>query len=339
MAFQKAERKQKKARIALYGPSGSGKTYTALSLATGLGDKIAVVDTERGSASLYADRFNFDTLELSNFNANHFIEAIQDAEKAGYDVLVIDSLSHAWQGTGGILDKVNATGGNSFTDGWGKVGTPLYNKLMDTILEARVHIVACMRSKTDYVIEKNSRGKDAPRKVGVGAVMRQDAEYEFDYVGLMDETNTMTTQKTRMGEVLPDAINRPNKATGAKILAWLTSGAAQVAPAPKPAPPKADPVAQKVTELGGVIRTETQPEPAAATLSNLLTRFDALPDGTARTAALRTLKADINTEAAKRGIDPFEGRSGEALPDAEKRMRSVLDACIAKDAQPELVAA
>lgn len=256
MAFQKAERKQKKARIALYGPSGSGKTYTALSLATGLGDKIAVIDTERGSASLYADRFNFDSMELSNFNPEYFISAIADAEKAGYDVLIIDSLSHAWQGTGGILDKVTARGGNGFTDGWGKVGTPLYNKLIDTILESRLHIIACMRSKTEYVMEKNDKGKDVPKKVGMGVVMRHDAEYEFDYVGLLDDTNTMTTQKTRMGEVLPDAINRPNKATGAKILAWLTSGAAQVAPAPKPVAPKVepDPMAQKAAELGGVVR-------------------------------------------------------------------------------------
>lgn len=230
MAFQKATRTQKKARIALYGPSGSGKTYTALSIATGLGNTIAVVDTERGSASLYADKFNFDTLELSNFHPDRFIEAIHDAAKAGYDVLVIDSLSHAWQGTGGILDKVNASGGNSYTDGWGKIGTPLYNKLMDAILDAPLHIIACMRSKTDTVMEKNSKGKDAPRKVGTAPVMRQDSEYEFDYVGLLDNDNTMSTQKTRMGDTLPDSVNRPNKATGAKILTWLTSGAAQKSP-------------------------------------------------------------------------------------------------------------
>src|SRR5665811_318110 len=104
--FQKATKQRVKARFAIDGPSGSGKTFTALVAATALAEngKIAVIDTEHGSASLYSDAFSFDVLELDNYHPNNYIKAIEMAEKQGYDVIVIDSLSHAWEGEGGALD-------------------------------------------------------------------------------------------------------------------------------------------------------------------------------------------------------------------------------------------
>lgn len=155
MTFHKAVRYEKKLRMALTGPSGSGKTYTALEIATGIGGKIGLIDTERGSASLYGDKFDFDTLELEYFGVDNYVNAINAAAEAGYNVLVIDSLSHAWSGLGGVLDAVNNTRGNTFTDGWGKVGTPQQNRLMDTILSAPVHIVATIRVKMGYEVEKD----------------------------------------------------------------------------------------------------------------------------------------------------------------------------------------
>jgi len=107
MQFQKATKRQSKMRLALIGPSGSGKTYTALTLATALSKNIAVIDTERGSASLYSDKFDFDVLELHTFNPQHYIDSIEAAAKAGYTVVVIDSLSHAWEGEGGALEMVD----------------------------------------------------------------------------------------------------------------------------------------------------------------------------------------------------------------------------------------
>lgn len=225
LTFTKAERKQKKARIAIYGASGSGKTFTALSLATGLGKPIAFIDTERGSASLYSDKFNFDVLELEQFHPDKFIEAIHAAEQANYGVIIIDSITHAWQE---ILNLVDARGGNSFTDGWGKIGTPLYKKLIDAILACKAHVIVCMRSKTEYAIEEttNASGKTvkAPKKIGTAPVMRPDTEYEFDLVCFMDEANNMTISKTRMGDTVPQRVNRPTAATGKLIAQWLMSG-------------------------------------------------------------------------------------------------------------------
>ena len=136
--FRAASRQQRKGRIGLIGPSGSGKTYTALELATGFGGRIALIDTENSSSELYADRFAFDVLNLDTFAPQTYVQAIQAAEQAGYDVLIIDSLSHAWMGRDGALEMVDkATGksrsGNSFA-AWREV-TPL--ALVDAQLRAR----------------------------------------------------------------------------------------------------------------------------------------------------------------------------------------------------------
>jgi len=231
--FTKASRRQKKLRMSLAGPSGSGKTYTALAIATGLaqgkaeaaqGGKIAVLDTERGSASLYSDRFNFDVVELESFNPENYIKMIEAAGTAGYSVLIIDSLSHAWFGQGGVLDQVNKRGGNSFTDGWGKVGTPLQNRLMDAILNAPMHIIATMRVKSEYVIEADERGKSVPRRVGLKEVQREGTEYEFDIVGLLDLGNTMVIEKSRLPDLTGAIISKPNAKFAEGVLAWLNKG-------------------------------------------------------------------------------------------------------------------
>ena len=146
-------------------------------------------------------------------------------EQANYGVIIIDSITHAWQE---ILNLVDARGGNSFTDGWGKIGTPLYKKLIDAILACKAHVIVCMRSKTEYAIEEtvNASGKTvkAPKKIGTAPVMRPDTEYEFDLVCFMDEANNMTISKTRMGDTVPQRVNRPTAATGKLIAQWLMSG-------------------------------------------------------------------------------------------------------------------
>ena len=93
-----------------------------------------------------------------------------------------------------MLDQVNKRGGNSFTDGWGKVGTPLQNRLMDAMLNAPLHIIATMRVKSEYVIEPDERGKSVPRRIGLKEVQREGVEYEFDLVGLLDLSNTLTIE-------------------------------------------------------------------------------------------------------------------------------------------------
>ena len=193
-----------KLRMALAGPSGSGKTWTALTVASGLveGGKVAVIDTERGSAKKYAKYFQFDVTELSSYHPDTYVKAINDAVKFGYSALVIDSLSHAWDGDRGILSIVNDAGG-SF-DKW-KTANPILWRLISTILDADIHIIATMRVKTEYVMEpytdNQGRSKTQPRKVGLAPKMKDGIEYEFDVFAEIDMENTMTVTKSRYPEL------------------------------------------------------------------------------------------------------------------------------------------
>lgn len=225
LAFRKAVKTDAKLRMALLGPSGAGKTWTALSVATGLDvGSVAVIDTERGSASKYADDFAFDVLELDHFHPDNYIAAIRAAEEAGYGVLVIDSLSHAWAGKGGALEIVDeetarSKSGNKFI-AWGKV-TPLQNKLMDAILGSRCHVIATMRSKMKHVQGTDERGKAVIEKIGMQPIQRDDVEYEFDVVGDMDQHNTMHIMKSRCSILQGLSIDKPNGDLSRTLAGWL----------------------------------------------------------------------------------------------------------------------
>ena len=221
--FKKAERKGSFIRMALIGPSGSGKTYSALAIASGLADKVAAIDTERGSMKLYADEFGFDVLEMDSFEPENFTAAIDAASSAGYGALIIDSLSHAWMGVGGALDQVDkaakrSQSGNSFA-AWREV-TPRHNALVDAILHAPMHLIATLRSKTEWVIEKDERGKNVPRKIGTSPVMRDGVEYEFTVVGDMNLDHDLVISKTRIKFLDEKVIRLPGQPLGAEILAW-----------------------------------------------------------------------------------------------------------------------
>ena len=187
--FHKATKTQKRLRLSLYGVSGSGKTYSALAIAKGLGGKVAVIDTERGSASAYANLFAFDTLEMQPpFSPSAYVAAIRAAESEGYEILIIDSLTHAWSGAGGALEMVDnaakrSQSGNSYT-AWRDV-TPEHNKLIDAIIGSKCHVIATMRSKAEYVLEDDNRGKKVPKKKGMAPIQRDGMEYEFDVVAEM----------------------------------------------------------------------------------------------------------------------------------------------------------
>jgi KaiC/GvpD/RAD55 family RecA-like ATPase len=231
--FVKATKKQAKARIAIDGPSGSGKTYTSLIAATALakGGKIAVIDTERGSASLYSEKFDFDVLELNPpFSPEVYHDAIKAAENAGYAVIVIDSLSHAWEGEGGALDMADdATKRqktqNSYT-AWREV-TPIHRAMVDAILQSKCHVVVTMRSKMEYVQEKNSDGRTVINKVGMAPIQRSGMEYEFTIVGDMDLDNTIVISKSRYEPFSGRVQKKPGVEFFKSFVDWLNSGEAK----------------------------------------------------------------------------------------------------------------
>lgn len=174
MQLQIANRQRVKIRMALQGPSGSGKTFSSLQLAFGLcGDwsKIAVIDSENHSSSLYADLGGYNVLNLeAPFTPERYVEAIKACELASMEVIIIDSISHEWEGIGGILETHGNMMGNSYTN-WSKI-TPRHNSFVQHILQSPAHVIGTIRAKQDYVLsEKN--GKQVPEKVGLKGVTRE----------------------------------------------------------------------------------------------------------------------------------------------------------------------
>jgi hypothetical protein len=259
MAIQikKAVKYDAKLRLSIAGPSGSGKTWTSLTLATAMsGDKgICVIDTERGSASKYADLFTFDVIELDTFSPLLYVEAIQAVEEAGYGVLVIDSLSHAWNGTGGLLEIVENIAQRKYSKNtyvaW-KDATPLQNALIDALTRANLHIIVTMRSKQEYVLEKNERtGKMEPRKAGMAPIQRDGLEYEFDVHVDMDIDNTMIVQKSRCSALAGQVIPKPDARVAETLKTWLSGAPAPVTtPIPLPERPASRDRLNQVYALG-----------------------------------------------------------------------------------------
>ena len=225
--FKKAERKQAKLRLALSGPSGSGKTTGALLIAKGLGGKIAVLDTERGSASLYADLCDFDVVELvPPYTPERYIEIIHEAEKAGYTTLILDSITHEWNGQGGILEIVDNVArskfrGNSYA-AWNE-GTPRHQKFIDSMLASSLHIIATMRSKAVYVETEKGNGKKTIEKQGAAPQQRDGLEYEFTAVlDLAVDGNLANASKDRTRLFHDPFVITED--TGRKLFEWLNSG-------------------------------------------------------------------------------------------------------------------
>lgn len=224
--FTPATRSAAKARIALAGPSGSGKTYTGLALACRLADKVAVIDTERGSASKYVGLNNwaFDTLAPNSFSPQSLTEALAVAGSEGYGCILVDSLSHYWMGVDGMLEQVDrrAKGGNNFS-GW-KEARPDERRMIDALVSYPGHVIVTLRVKTEYVIEQNDRGKSVPRKVGLRPEQREGIEYEFDVIGDLDLDNNLSVSKTRIPMLHGAVVPQPGPGLAETIRDWLAEG-------------------------------------------------------------------------------------------------------------------
>lgn len=224
--FKKAKREKAKIKIALIGPSGSGKTYSALRLASGLvGEegKIALIDTESRRSTYYADEFSFDIEELeAPYSPERYIEIIDSAEKAGYDCLIIDSATHEWSGVGGCLDIHSKMPGNSYTN-WAKV-TPRHNKFIEKVLRCDMHVISTIRGKDQYVLEQDDRGKNIPKKVGMGGVQRDGIEYEYTCTFMLDIDNHIATTQKDNTHLFEGDYEVLTEQHGQKLAEWADSG-------------------------------------------------------------------------------------------------------------------
>lgn len=260
MQLQKATKSKVKLKIALQGTSGSGKTYSALQLAYGITadwTKIAVIDTENESSNYYANQGEFNVLSLqAPFTPDRYLEAIQACIKAGMECIIIDSITHEWDGIGGILEMHekatrNSRSGNSF-NAWASI-TPLHNKFVQFIVDAPVHIIGTLRTKSDYVLQDRN-GKQVPVKVGMKAITRDGMEYEFGIGFEIDLNHTATCSKDRTGLFVDAEPFVISPATGQKLVEWANTGvdAPKPEPAPQPAP-KAEvppiPLAERIDKL------------------------------------------------------------------------------------------
>lgn len=268
MAFVKATKAQAKLRMAIHGPSGSGKTYSALAIAAGLvdpGATIALVDTENGSASKYAGRFDFLVDEVkSNYNPQIVEQKIAEAVSAGAAAIVFDSLTHFWNGSGGFLELVDQEvnrqksrpGGRPDSFAAWKVVDPIYKRMVHAIQTAPIHVIVTLRAKTEY--ERSSEnGKSTVKKLGLAPEMRDNFQYEMDVEGMLDLDHRLVIGKTRceaLDSTCPHGgvFERPGADVAAILRAWLSDGAPA---SPAPAAIDLEKVADEIAERASIATT------------------------------------------------------------------------------------
>jgi hypothetical protein len=225
MQLRKATRKKAKIRLGLSAVSGGGKTYSAILVAKGLcGDlsKVAIIDTENGSADLYAHLGDFNVLPITApFTPERYIEAIRTCEKAGMEVIIIDSISHEWDGKGGCLEIVESLGGK-YQD-WAKV-TPRHQAFLEAILHSSAHIITTVRRKQDYEMVKDGNGKVKVEKGGLREITREGFEYELTINLEMDTQHHATASKDRTNLFMGKPSFIPSEKTGEIIAAWCDQG-------------------------------------------------------------------------------------------------------------------
>lgn len=283
--FKKAKRSLARLKIGMTGASGSGKTLSSLLMGYGLikaehpeytdaecWDKICIIDTENSSGSLYVDTAvgqwrtgEYNTIVLEPpYEASKYVDAIHVAEQHDMQVIIIDSLTHAWSGEGGALDKqgkIAARTGNSYT-AWRDI-TPEHNRLVDAMLQSKAHVIAAIRAKTDYAQVKDERGKTKVQNVGLAPVFRDGIEYEFTVCFMLDSDHVAEATKDRTAlfdgkffTVTPD--------TGRDLYRWLDSGAPLKED--KPAP-KIQSVSEVVKSKAEAVLDEAVPEESEATVT------------------------------------------------------------------------
>lgn len=252
MMFTKATKRQAKLRMAIHGPSGAGKTMSALRIASAMGGRIALIDTERGSASKYSDQFDFDVCEVfDDYNPQRLFEALKAAGEASYDCVIVDSLTHFWNGPGGFLEMVDdevkrqkARGHKPDSFAAWKSVDATYRRLIQAILATPFHFFGTLRAKTEYEKTEGSNGKTQIKKMGMAPEMRAGFEYEFDVEGMLDIEHNLAIGKTRCAAIDGRVFTKPGEDVAKILLTWLQDGAPALPPAAPPAP-ASEPASEK----------------------------------------------------------------------------------------------
>lgn len=304
MAIQikKAVRQRVWLKIAVTGPTGAGKTWGAISVAKGLAPtgKVLVIDTENDSASLYADRWDFDTITIhAPFTTQKYSEALDAALENGYEVVVIDSLTHEWAASGGLLDQKaakDARGGNSFSN-WNEM-KQLHNRFVEKLLQAPIHMVGTLRSKMAYAQEQDEKGKTAIRKVGLAPITSDDLEYEFSVVFDVERNTHLAVASKDRTSLFEGRSLSMGEAVGRELAAWLgsaapTEGAAAAAPVPTPA-------AKPEPKTAGQVFSQMAPPPASPVPQDVADFVDAIADGPAAPALCTPEECVDITDLAQR---------------------------------------
>jgi len=296
--FQQATKQQSKLRMTLDGPAGSGKTFTGLRFAHALtnayGGRIALIDTERGSASKYVGEspdgisWAFDVLNLAVFSPEKYTEAINAAGRLGYTVLVIDSLSHAWEGQGGALE-MKQRAGESWS-AWRNI-TPIHNRMVDAILQSPCHVITTMRSRMEYIQETDDRGKISIRKVGLSPIQRPGMEYEFDVVCDIDWSHILTVSKSRCSAIADLKTEKPGAEFMRPLIEWLSSGSVETLVLTE----------QQIVPEPQVLSNNGH-EPVKITLEDLLVAFDGETIITANEGKIPATDEEVLAIAKKLGV-------------------------------------
>mgnify|MGYP000892636027 CR=1 FL=1 len=348
-AFTKAERKKAKLRLALCGPSGSGKTFSSLLIAKGIGGRVAMIDTERGSGELYADNpkigIEYFTVQFTPpYTPQRAIEAIKAAQAAGFDVVIFDSLSHVWMGEGGMLEMVDMAAkgnrGNSFA-GWKEI-RPHEKKFLDAITGTDIHIIATMRTKTAWEVEKDDRGRNRPVKVGLKPEQREGIEYEFTLtLDLAVDGHVATASKDRT-DLFMGTHFVPGEETGRQLIGWFNSAkdipagtgqgstttpaeAASAPPQGQDKPAYNDPLGAGVKEPGAG-QNATHNPPAQSPQGTPRPRTV----GEARTAIWNKLMAEVGNDPEKAAVRLSELADGvcraeDLIPAVAKEVWNMLN--------------
>lgn len=309
--FQKAVRKAAKLKLAITGPSGSGKTTGALRLARGLvgpSGKIAVIDTENRSASLYSDITDFDVLNLeAPFEHKKFSESIEAAASHGYDCVIIDSASHLWEAILEYKAKLDRRpGGNSYTN-WNEAGAK-FKEVIDCLLGADLHVISCLRSKMEYILAENAKGKMAPQKVGMAPIMRDGIEYEFTVVLDLEMDHLAKSSKDRT-KMFDGKILEVTEGVGVQLAKWLDGAAPEdvgTKPVAKAEPAAAAPDPQEGKQLRAKIdvawialfKTDEDVKKACEFVGSKFETFDGLSVAELG-KLLKELQRQMNAQAGK----------------------------------------